>query len=236
VTLLLAPATSGAAAAPAACKTFTRGSEPLPALVRAWFTDSNDERVRVCPPPEAAESAAAPPLYFGEGPVTRRGAVCTYLSHGLKLVGSGDAARLQRYDRGDALAMALAAPDCPAPHAAGSGQGYVETYDVTPSAFVGIMRLWSDISTPAAATGADRDGANAAAAATRARLQAALGTRASAAVVTRIVRIPGSVLRRRYALFVTAPVPPAGGASQYVVYVDRHLRGPFEITAFAETN
>jgi hypothetical protein len=235
VTLLLAPATSGAEAAPAACQTFTRGSEPLPALVREWFADSADERVRMCPQPGAADSAAAQALYFGEGRLTQRGAVCTYLRHGLKLAGSGPGARLQRYDRSDARAMALAAPDCPAPHAGGSAHGYVETYDITPSAFVGIMRLWSAVSSAAPATGSGSEGASAAAA-TRGRLQAALGERSSDAVVTRIVRIPGSVLRNRYALFVKAPAPPAGGATQYVVYVDKHLRGPYEITAFAESN
>ena len=76
VTLLLAPAPSGAAVAPAACESFTRSSEPLPALVHAWFADSTDERVTVCPQPGAAAGAAAPPLYFGEGPVTHRGANC----------------------------------------------------------------------------------------------------------------------------------------------------------------
>ena len=67
VTLLLAPATSGAAAAPEACKTFTRNSEPLPALVREWLADSTDERVTVCPPPGAADSAAAQPLHASTG-------------------------------------------------------------------------------------------------------------------------------------------------------------------------
>jgi hypothetical protein len=236
VTLLLAPATSGAAAAPAACETFTRSSESLPALVREWFADSPDERVVMCPQPGAPGSAAAQPLYFGEGGLHQRGGVCTYLSHGLEVAGSGATARLQRYEHNDALAMALAGPDCPPPHAGMSAQGYVETYDVTPSAFLGIMRLWSALGTTAPATASGGEGASAADAATRARLQAALGTRTSAADVTRIVRLPGSLLHHRYALFVKAPVPPAGGSSQYVIYVDKHLRGPYEITAFAETN
>ena len=68
------------------------------------------------------------------------------------------------------------------------------------------------------------------------RVQAVLGSRASAATVTRIVRIPGSVLRHRYALFVTAPDATAGAGAQYVIYLDKKLRGPYEITAFAETN
>jgi hypothetical protein len=71
---------------------------------------------------------------------------------------------------------------------------------------------------------------------TNARLKAALGARANGARVMRIVRIPGSVLRHRYALFVKAPDTPAGTGSQYVIYVDKSLRGPYDITAFAETN
>ena len=97
------------------------------------------------------------------------------------------------------------------------------------------MRLWSTITaTPAAACSGCK--ATRPAGEARARLQAALGTHTGAATVTRIVRIPGSVLRHRYALFVKAPDAPAAAASQYVVYVDKTLRGPYEITAFAETN
>jgi hypothetical protein len=236
VTLLLTSAASGSAAAPAACKTFTRSSETLPPLVREWFAHSPDERVVMCPQAGAPGSAGATALYFGEGGLTQHGTVCTYLRHGLTLAGSGAAASLQRYDRSDALAMALAGPECPAPHAPTSGQGYVETYDISTSTFVGIMRLWSAIATAPSAAPAGSEEARASLAATRARLQAALGTRTSAATVTRIVRIPGSVLRHRYALFVKAPDPPAAAASQYVIYVDKTLRGPYEITAFAETN
>lgn len=235
VTLLLAPAASGSGAAPAACKTFTRSGETLPLLVREWFAHSPDERVLMCPQAGAPGSEGTTALYFGEGGLTQRGTVCSYLRHGLTLAGSGTAARLERYDRSEALAMALAGPECPQPHAHTSGQGYIETYDISTSTFVGIMRLWSAIATTAAAapSGSERTSALAE---TRARLQAALGTRTSAATVTRIVRIPGSVLRHRYALFVKAPDAPSGGASQYVIYVDKTLRGPYEITAFAETN
>jgi hypothetical protein len=235
VTLLLAPAASSSGAAAASCETFTRSAATLPPLVRDWFAHSPDERVLMCPQPAAPGSEGGTPLYFGEGRLTQHGTVCTYLRHGLTLAGSGTAARLQRYDRSEALGMALAGPDCPRPHAAASGQGYVETYDISTAAFVGIMQLWSAIATAPAAAPSGSAGARAAAE-TRARLQTALGTRTSAATVTRIVRVPGSVLRHRYALFIKAPDGSAGAASQYVIYVHKNLRGPYELTAFAETN
>jgi hypothetical protein len=228
VTLLLAPATSGAATASSACETWTRASPAAPALVREWFAHSTDERVLACQQPATTGTDAAAPLYFGEGSVTQRGAVCSYLSHGLTLAGSGAAARLQRYDRTEALTMALADTDCPRPHTGAGPRAYVETYDVSREAFVAIMRLWSASSGPGGATAGDE---------TRARMQATIGpSRMSGASVTRIVRIPGSLLHHRYALFINAPDPPAGGASLYVIYVDKHVRGPYEITAFAETN
>jgi hypothetical protein len=233
----------------------------MPTLVSEWFSHSLDERVVVCPQASSATNEGTAVLYFGEGGVTQHGTVCTYPRHGLTLTGSGAAARLERYDRSEALAMTSAGPDCPAPHAATSAQGYVETYDISTSTFLGIMRLWSAIaSAPPADRGAGPGGAaggqqTACAAATvsrecnsgsggktalapetHARLQAALGTRASGATVTRIVRIPGSVIRHRYALFVKAPDAPGGAGSQYVIYVDKSLRGPYELTAFAETN
>jgi hypothetical protein len=247
VTLLLAPGASGSAVPAAACKTYARSSETLPALVGEWFSHSLDERVVVCPQASSSASEGTAVLYFGEGGLTQHGAVCTYPRHGLTLTGSGAGARLERYDRSEALAMTSAGPDCPAPHAPTSAQGYVETYDISTSTFLGIMRLWSAIASPptAAACGAatasrecnsGSGGRSAPAAETHARLQAVLGTRASGATVTRIVRIPGSVMRHRYALFVKAPDTPGGTGSQYVIYVDKSLRGPYELTAFAETN
>ena len=237
VTLLLAPAAPGSGAAPAACKTFTRSSETQPPLVREWFAHSADERVVMCPQAGAPGNESGAALYFGEGGLIEHGAVCTYLRHGLTLAGGGTAARLERYDRSEAIAMALAGPGCPQPHDPASAQGYIETYDISTSTFMGIMQLWSAITNGAAVnasgTGASR---SAAAAPARARLQAELGTRTSETTVTRIVRVPGSLLRRRYALFVKAPQSPGGGTSQYVIYVDKRVRGPYEITAFAETN
>jgi len=260
VTLLLAPA-SGSAPPAAACKTYARGSEALPALVSEWFSHSLDERVVMCPQASSSASERATMLYFGEGGVTQHGTVCTYPRHGLALTGSGAAVRLERYDRSEALAMTSAGSDCPAPHASTSEQGYVETYDISTSTFLGIMRLWSAIASvptadrggrPGVAAGGKEpacaaatasrectsgsEGRSALTAETRARLQAALGTRSSGATVTRIVRIPGSVVRHRYALFVKATDAPGGAGSQYVIYVDKSLRGPYELTAFAETN
>ena len=249
VTLLLAPAASAEEPAPgvaAACQSFSRASEKLPPLVRAWFGQSADERVLACPQAPAAVGEAIAPLYFGEGAVTQHAEVCSYQSHGLTLAGSGDAARLQRYDRSEALAMALAGSDCPRPH--GAPAAYVETYDVSPSAFVGIMRLWSAaaaaVSTPehgcctkSAARGKAGVSAVHMAPEARARLEAAIDPgRMKEASVTRLVRLPGSVLRHRYALFITVPDSANGNASPYVLYIDHSLRGPYEITAFAETN
>ena len=235
VTLLLTAA-SGSAAAPAACETFTRSSESMPAHVREWLAHSLDERVVMCPQAGAPGSEGATALYFGEGEVTQHGTVCTYPRHGLTLVGSGAAARLTRYDRSEALAMALADGECPEPHAPRGAQGYVETYDIGTLTFAGIMRLWSAIAGAPVAAPSGSVAASTPATATRARLQAALGTHKRDAIVTRIVRIPGSVLRHRYALFVTAPDATAGAGAQYVIYLDKKLRGPYEITAFAETN
>jgi hypothetical protein len=234
VTLLLAPAASGSAAPPATCENYTRSGAALPTLVSEWFAHSSDERVLMCPQAGAPGNEGAASVYFGEGVLTQQGAVCTYLRHGLTLAGSGTAAHLQRYDRSEALAMALAGAGCPRPHDPASAQGYIETYDISTATFMGIMRLWSAITGTTTANPSGSDAARSAAA--RARLQAELGTNTSEATVTRIVRIPGSVLRRRYALFVKAPQASGGGASQYVIYMDKRVRGPYEITAFAETN
>jgi hypothetical protein len=238
VTLLLAPAASGAAEAPAAstaCQTFSRSTQPAPPLVREWFARSPDERVVVCPQTAAPGNEAAAPLYFGEGAVRQRGAVCSYLSHGLTRAGSGDTARLEHYEHSEALAMALAGSDCPRPHAASAAADYVETYDVSPAAFVGIMRLWSATTATLAAAGPSAAGARMAPEA-RDGLETIGPGRVSSASVTRIVRIPGSVLRHRYALFLKVPDTSSGNSTLYVVYVDKSLRGPYEITALAETN
>jgi hypothetical protein len=237
VMLLVAPATATASpapqAAPMACKTFSRDGATLPPLVRAWFAHSSDERVRLCPQlsPPAGEDRA--PLYFGEGPVAQHGMVCSYPSHVLTLIRSGAGARLQRYEQTEALQMALAGASCPVPHA--DAHGYVETYDVSGSAFVSIMRLWSE--TAAAIAAGEPTGVDAAGAEVRKRLGAALGPgHAAGAAVTRVVRIPGSVLHHRYAAFVKVPERAADSASLYVIYVDKNLRGPYWISAFAETN
>jgi hypothetical protein len=259
--LLLAPAGPGAAPAPpaSACHSFSRDAQTMPPLVREWFSQSADQRVLVCAQGAAGTQGTESAVYFGEGAVTRHGGVCSYLSHGLTLIGSGPAARLQRYERSEALDMALAGTGCPAPHGDAGAAAYVETYDVSSEAFIGIMRLWSAATAAIAAgqahcctlhaegsgSGATQPGAAApprAAESTiapeaRARLEAAIEPRhIGAASVTRIVRIPGSVLRHRYALFLSLPDATRGSPAVYVVYIDKSVRRPYEITDFAETN
>jgi hypothetical protein len=241
--LLLAPAGSGAAPPPpaAACQSLSRAAQTLPPLVREWFAHSADERVLVCPQSAAGTQGAEAAAYFGEGAVTQHAGVCSYLSHGLTLIGSGAAARLQRYERSEALAMALAGTGCPTPHGDAGAAAYVETYDVSSEAFIGIMRLWSAAT---ATLAADKEHCCAMRAAesritpeARARLEAEIDPgHIGAASVTRIVRIPGSVLRHRYALFLTVPDATHGSPAAYVAYIDKSVRRPYEITDFAETN
>ena len=259
--LLLAPAGSGAPAPPpaSACQSFGRDAQTMPLLVREWFAHSTDERVLVCPQSAAGTQGTEAAAYFGEGAVKQHGGVCSYLSHGLTLTGSGAATRLQRYERSEALDMALAGTGCPAPH--GDAGAYVETFDVSSAAFIGIMQLWSAATATIAARqehccamGADAHGSASGAAhpgaaaqpraaesritpEARARLEAEIGPgHIGAASVTRIVRIPGSVLRHRYALFLTVPEDSRGSPADYVVYIDKSVRRPYEITDFAETN
>ncbi|HEY2340683.1 MAG TPA: hypothetical protein VGH75_09145 [Steroidobacteraceae bacterium] len=230
--LLLAPAGSGAAPAPpaSACQSFSRDAQTMPPLVREWFSHSADERVLVCPQSAAGTQGTEAAVYFGEGAVTQRAGVCSYLSHGLTLIGSGAAARLQRYERSEALDMALAGTGCPPPHGDAGAAAYVETYDVSSKAFIGIKRLWSAAAQPRAAESQIAPQA-------RARLEAEIDPgHIGAASVTRIVRIPGSVLRHRYALFLTVPEATRGTPADYVVYIDKSVRRPYEITDFAETN
>src|SRR5215470_8628384 len=264
--LLAAPAGSGAAPpAPApACQSFSREAQTMPTLVREWFAHSADERVLICPLSAAGTQGTEAAAYFGEGAVRERAGVCSYLSHGLTLIGSGGAAaRLERYERSEALDMALAGTVCPAPHgdAGAAAAAYVETYDVSSGAFVGIMQLWSAAKAALAAgkehccaPGADAHGSASGAAhpgaaaqprvtesriapEARARIEAEIGAgQIGAARVTRIVRIPGSVLRHRYALFLTVPDATRGSPAVYVAYIDKSVRRPYEITDFAETN
>ncbi|HYB33429.1 MAG TPA: hypothetical protein VED45_08365 [Steroidobacteraceae bacterium] len=244
-TLLLA--LSGAArgqAAAESCQTYTRSGAGAPEVVRDWLGRSGDERVTVCSAPAApgAAGAEAPPRYRGESAVSRHASVCSYSSHGLVKVGSGAAARLQRYDRGDAVRMALAGEDCPPAHPAPAAPGYTETYDVSPAAFLAIVQLWQ--AAAASTTSFDQasccgnDGANpgpvpsATSAATRARLRAAIGAgQMRTAAIIRIVRLSGTLLRRRYALLVADPEQHSGGTGLYVLYVSKPLTGPYRITS-----
>ena len=235
--LLLPSATAVASPAPApappACETFTRNSATPPPLVRAWLAHSSDERVRLCRQSPAAAGEDTAPVYFGEGPVAQHGTVCSYPSHVLARIGSGSGEHLRRQEQTEALEMALAGPECPVPHS--GAHDYVETYDISDAAFASIMRLWSQTSVAIAAgtpTAVDATGAE-----VRKRFEAALGPRRSAgAAVSRVVRIPGSVLHHRYALFIKVPEGAADTGPLYVIYVDKNLRGPYWISAFAETN
>ena len=258
--LLLAPAPGAAAPAPPPCEIFSRGSGSPPPLVRSWFADSDDERVLVC-----AQGAGAAPFYFGEGAVTRHGAVCSFVSHSLTALGSGAARRLRRYDRTETVAMALANGDCPLPHADDAAHRYIMTYDTSRAAFVSIMQLWQEFTAAGppleanpnlaqlicCSLGSATSGAAGVptAVANLKLLRAAIEDgRVHADSVTRIVRLPGSVLRRRYALFVTDPgsVHPPGRVNEsgrppaeprhYVVYVQNTVRGRYQVSDIAETN
>lgn len=259
LTLLFAPAQSAALpaaqaapsaaqSAPPPCQMFTRESEAPPPLVRAWLATSDDERVRVCPQ-AGPQGVLAAPLYFGEGAIAREGAVCSYFSHGLTTMGSGASQRLRRIDRTEAQAMALAGQDCPLPQASADANTYVMTYDTSRAAFVAIMQLWSALSssrvafehelaccTASSAQPGPLPGA-AEAAEIRRHLRAQIDAgHMKAAPVSRIVRIPGTTLRRRYALFVKQPDRASADSRFYVIYLQRRLRGPLDIIGIAETN
>ena len=234
------------------CQVFTRGASDAPPAVRDWLAHSGDERVRVCAPGGRAAVEAGPAIYTGEGAVGRRGGVCSYASHGLTAAGSGPTQRLLRYESGEAAAMALGSHgghDCPPAHPPGAAEPYTLTYDVSPAAFLSIMQLWSSVATSVAAF--ERElaccdlGGTPPGAVTRAvepsdvrqRLRTAIGAGdMQAAVVTRIVRIPGSTFHHRYALFVNDPAQSAAVAGLYVIYLGRGVRGPAHIIGVGETD
>jgi hypothetical protein len=226
------------------CQSYTRASAAAPEVVRGWLAHSSDEQVLVCPQaaPRGAEEPGNP-AYFGESALRRRGAVCSYSSHGLTRIGAGAAAHLESYERGEALAMAFAGADCPPPRAPSAATPYTATYDVSPSAFVAIMRFWAaaaahtedfDRELGRTARGGSEPEASAALGA-RTRLRAAIeGGRMQAAAVTRIVRISGFGLRHRYALFVADPDSRPPGSTLYVIYLSKWPTGPYHITGIAD--
>lgn len=233
------------------CQAHTRASHPVPDIVRDWLARSGDDHVVACvvPAPDKVAtgvSADVVPLYFGESAVARQGSVCSYSSHGLTPVGTGTKRQLRRYERGDALHLALAVRACPPPHSAIPAEYYTETYDVSADAFVSIMGLWAAAATAAPAFDAESccDSRNAAAGAARGavaatgpgkRLRAAIEAgRMKTASVTRIVRISGLSLRRRYALFVADPDSQPPGSTLYVIYLSRWLAGTYRITGVAD--
>jgi hypothetical protein len=243
----------------ATCQTFTRASSAAPQFVRDWLKRSEDQQVRACTVSGDRADPAAPTVqYLGESGVTRRDGVCSYRSHGLVKRGTGAAGRLERYEAGDALQMAPAANACPAPHTGAASGPYVATYDTSATAFVAIMQLWSEVSAstrafdhaccdyggtqprappgtpPAAGTAGGAGGVGGTEA--RARLRAAIEAgQMRAAALARIVRISGSLLHRRYALFVVDPASPAAEPAYYVVYVRKDLRSPYRISGIADT-
>ena len=231
--LLPTPAQSQAADS---CQAYNELSAGAPAVVLEWLKRSGDERVMVCDPPSVP--LEAPPRYRGESAVSRQGQVCRYSSHGLAKVGSGAAARLQRYDRRDVVRMALAGAQCPPLPAANATDPYTGTYDVSPAAFAAIAALWREAA--ASSAGFDRTSAfdsggggapTATSAATRTRLRAAIAAgKMKTAAVIRVVRISGSLLRHRYALMVTDPELGAGESALYVIYLSKSFTGPWRIT------
>lgn len=247
LSLLLAwlapPGVARAQLMPDSCQSFTRESSPAPAVVRAWLAHSSDDHVIVCAPGSGGDAPGAT-LYSGESRVGRQGAVCSYSSHGLTRVASGTGGRLQRYERGDAVRMAIAGRECPPPHSALVAERYTETYDLSPAAFVSIMELWSAAAAatqtfdqeccenrgaPGAARSAPASGA------TAQRLRAAIAAgRMKSIPVTRIVRITGLSLRRRYALFVADPDSQPPGSTLYVIYLSRWLAGTWHLTGVAD--
>ena len=242
--LLLAPCGARAQVMPPSCQSFTRSSSAAPDLVRRWLARSTDDHVTVCTRTGSGIPADAAPLYSGESGVTRQGAVCSFSSHGLTRVGTGAATQLRRYERSDAVAMAVAGGQCPQQHSA--AQRYTETYDVSPAAFVSIMELWA--AAAASAQTLDREicceGRNApstaardtlAAAATGKRLRAAIEAgRMKSAPVIRIVRVSGLAMRRRYALVVVDPDAHPAGSAYYVIYLSRWLAGAWHISGVAD--
>jgi hypothetical protein len=217
-------------------------------MVHAWLARSSDDHVRICRPAAGATAEAAATSYAGESAVRRQGGVCSYTSHRLEKIGTGSATRLERYERSDVQVMALADSECPAPYAART-DAYVPTYDVNPRAFEAIMQLWAAAAAStlrfdqelACCTGAASGAAVAVAPATLGdsgrRLRGAIdGGRMKSATIARIVRVSGSVWQRRYALFVANPDSSDAQARLYVIYLRKPLRGPYHITAIADTN
>ena len=236
LSVLVALAAGGAARAqelPPSCQTYTRSGAAAPELVRAWLAHSADDHVIVCA--AAASEAQGALLYSGESAVAHAEGVCSYSSHGLNPAGSDGKRELRRYDRGDALHMALATTDCPAPHA--PAQAYTETYDVSPAAFVAIMQLWSAAAASVQMLEAEIEGhgSDRGDSATGRRLRQAIETgRMKAAPVIRIVRLSGAGLHRRYALFVADPARGPRESTLYVIYLTRWIGGPWHISGVAD--
>jgi hypothetical protein len=228
----------------APCESFTRAGGGAPPMVHDWLARSGDDHVRVCPRQGSAGEAPAEPLYSGESAPTRHGAVCSYSHHDLNRLGHGSKSRLQRYDATEAQEMALAGRDCPAAHPSAGASSYIETYDVSPTAFEAIVHLWAAAAASSAAfdralccEARDADGATVpASAAARTHLRAAIDAgRMTGAPVVRIVRISGTALRHRFALIVAQPDSAAPAPALYVIYFLKPFGGSWHITGVGET-
>lgn len=243
-----APRTAVTPATVPACQIYTRASADAPALVRAWLSRSRDDQVRECRAAGGSNVEPGAASFSGESAVRRHGGVCSYTSHRLEKIGEGGAARLERYERGEVQFMALAGSECPTPHPSGA-DAYVATYDVSPRSFEAIMQLWA----AAAASTQHFDQELGCCAAATSGTAVALGPVAlgdsgrrlrgaidaghmKSARVARIVRMSGSLLQHRYALFVANPDSSDAQAPLYVIYLRKPLRGPYHITAVADTN
>ena len=223
--LLLSLPLAAQAAAPD-CEVFARDSAQAPPAVRDWLQASGDARVRVCH--LVSGDAATRAVFTGEGAVNRNGEVCSYVSHGLTSAGNAQHPHLVRYESDEMLAMVFGGAECPVPHAAGAAP-YTLTYQVSARAFASVMHWWQALLLSAAPELPADDAAG-----PTTRLRAALAAgRLREAPVLRLVRIPGSLLRHRYTLFIADPDQAPYGA--YVIYLSKRPRAPWQVTAVADT-
>jgi len=207
------------------CEAYTRLSSQAPAIVQDWLAHSADAQVLVC-------NAVAGPVYSAESAVTHEGGVCSFASRLLVARGAGAGRRLRADDRAAAVHMLLAPSACPPPHGA-EAAGYVETFDVSAAEFESLMQLWrADTATAQAFARSCERCSGAAAVRLRRAIEAG---HMRGAPLTRIVRIPGGGLRRRYELIVADPQRGPGESTQYVIYLARWVLGPWRISGVADS-
>lgn len=214
------------AARSAACEAYTRDSTQAPSIVRTWLARSTDTRVLVC------TASDAEPVYSAESSVTHEGGVCSFASRLLVARGAGARRQLRADDHGAAVHMALGASPCPPPHTADAA-GYVETFDVSAAVFESLMQLWR--TDTAAASAFDRSCESCTSAAALRLRRAIEAGHVRGAPITRMVRIPGGGLKRRYELIVADPQRGPAESTQYVIYLTRWVLGPWRISGVADS-